>query len=193
MLSIIAGFLIGFAAFLYLTIGGLPGAVMFSIGLLTILFFKLELFTGKAGLLIQKQINPIKLGAIWCGNWVGCHLIASLIRLNGLDQPIVEAASRVIFRRCENSFYWNIFLGIICGLLMYIAVSYYEKWPVITIMSVVAFVLAGANHCVADMFYLLLSGFSWQGFLIIIATTVGNIIGCNLIEFSLWLHRRIGW
>lgn len=51
MVSILAGMLITLGAILYLTIGNVVGAIMFSLGLLTILYFKLELFTGKAGLL----------------------------------------------------------------------------------------------------------------------------------------------
>ena len=48
--SILAGIMISIGAALYLVIGGIPGAILFSIGLLTILYFQFHLFTGKAGL-----------------------------------------------------------------------------------------------------------------------------------------------
>jgi formate/nitrite transporter FocA (FNT family) len=51
MLSILAGMLIAMSGIAYLTVGGPIGASLFSLGLLAILHFKLELFTGKAGLL----------------------------------------------------------------------------------------------------------------------------------------------
>lgn len=52
--SIMAGFMITLAAAIYLTVSGALGAFMFAIGLLTILIFQFNLFTGKAGLLAQR-------------------------------------------------------------------------------------------------------------------------------------------
>ncbi len=71
MLSILAGMLIGLGGIIYLRVGGPVGASLFAIGLLTILHFKLELFTGKAGLLATKEIKPFKLLSIWLGNFLG--------------------------------------------------------------------------------------------------------------------------
>ena len=77
--SIMAGFVITLAAAIYLTISGALGAFMFSLGLLTILFFQFNLFTGKAGLLAQKEIKPISLLTIWCGNLIGCIFCALML------------------------------------------------------------------------------------------------------------------
>lgn len=52
--SIMAGFMIALAAAIYITVGGVVGAFMFSLGLLTILYFQFNLFTGKAGLLADR-------------------------------------------------------------------------------------------------------------------------------------------
>ena len=49
--SILAGLMIALAAGINLAVGGPLGALLFSIGLLTILHFQFYLFTGKAGLL----------------------------------------------------------------------------------------------------------------------------------------------
>ena len=70
---------------------------------------------------------------------------------------------------------------------MYIAVKSFKDMPYLTIMCVAAFILLGANHCVADMVYMFLSGVNWNGLVSILFTTLGNIIGCNLIGVGLRL------
>ena len=71
MLSIAAGVMISIGGIIFLTLSGLEGALLFSMGLLTILCLKLELFTGKAGLLTTNEITPGKLLEIWIGNFLG--------------------------------------------------------------------------------------------------------------------------
>lgn len=79
MLSIVAGMMIAIGGTIFLTLNGLEGALLFSMGLLTILCLKLELFTGKAGLLATREIAPGKLIEIWFGNFVGSWIIAFLL------------------------------------------------------------------------------------------------------------------
>lgn len=187
MEQILAGFMIAFGASLYLKIGGALGAFLFSIGLLTILYFKLKLFTGKAGLLATKQINPFELLVlIWFGNLLGCAIFALIAFAAGLGPTIAEPASAIILTRISNTWYQNIFLGVLCGILMYIAVNQYEKAPYATIMCVASFILLGANHCVADMAYMFFGATKdtilpmlWA----LICTTIGNVIGCNIIPY----------
>lgn len=185
--SIAAGFMITLAATLFLVVGETFGAFMFSLGLLTILYFKFHLFTGKAGLLIDGDITPRQLVKIWFGNLCGCGICTVLLIASGLWVSIVEAASAIILVRITNSWIENIALGIICGLLMNIAVQQYPTAPYVTIMSVMGFILLGANHCIADMAYMLIAA-TPETILPMIAallcTTAGNVIGCNLIPYS---------
>ena len=58
ILSILAGMMIGLGAIVYLSVGEIAGAFMFSLGLLTILHYKFALFTGKAGGLTTGAISP---------------------------------------------------------------------------------------------------------------------------------------
>ena len=78
MLSILAGFMIGMGGIIYLTLGGVVGALFFSLGLMTIITFKFELFTGKAGLLATNEIGFWKLCKIWLGNLLGTGLCGFL-------------------------------------------------------------------------------------------------------------------
>lgn len=45
--------MISIGGIVYLTVGGVPGAVLFATGLMAILTFSFPLFTGKAGLFVQ--------------------------------------------------------------------------------------------------------------------------------------------
>lgn len=182
--SILAGFMISLGAAAYLLVGGVTGAVLFSLGLLTILYFKLSLFTGQAGRFIDQEVGIFELGKIWLGNAVGCWVGACVMEFAGVMEKLQEGASAIIAARVENGILENFALGVICGVLMYVAVKYYERWPVATIMSVAAFILMGANHCVADMCYALY-GWDWSCALAmcvaLLSTTCGNFVGCNLI------------
>lgn len=191
MLSIIAGILIALGGVAYLQVGGPVGAVLFSIGLLTICYYKCELFTGKAGLLASRAIRPIKLVGIWCGNLIGCASMGLLLSLTHFGETIGQSAAAITLVRSSNMWYENIIFGVLCGLFMYIAVAHYDSKPWVTVMCVAGFILSGVNHCVADMFYLFLGGFTWTGALALTLTTVGNVIGCNLIPLLLSLHRLL--
>ena len=52
----------------------------------------------------------------------------------------------------------------------------------IVIMSVMAFVLSGGEHCIADMFYLAFSGKVFASIIFVIEVTIGNIIGAAGIK-----------
>lgn len=193
MLAFLAGTLISLSAIAYLSIGGIPGAIFFAIGLLTILHFRAELFTGKAGLLASRAISPKDLFRIWCGNLLGCIFMASVIIFTSPGQSIADPASAIILTRISNLWFENIILGFCCGLFMFIAVSFYDTKPWVTVICVAAFILSSTNHCVADMFYYAIS-FSKEtavrGFVSIFQTTVGNVIGCNFIPLLL-RHRQV--
>lgn len=181
--SVMAGFMIALAATFNIVIGGTIGAIVFSLGLITILFNGYNLFTGKAGLLARNEIHPMELCSIWFGNFVGTMSLAVLIGATDLAQPVGEAAQAINAIRLENIPITNLVMGMICGILMSLAVYFYNYNRIyLTIMCVTTFVLFGANHCVADMFYLLM-GNSLMPLIPLVSTTVGNIIGCNLVDY----------
>lgn len=121
--SIFSGMLIGLCADINNRIGGLCGAMLFSIGLLTICMCGLPLFTGRVG-----GSNNIK------------ELFVTFV-LNIFGVIIM----RVLFT-FNNMFV----LGIGCGMLMQIGVIAYKKnYPFLTAMCVMAFILAGYKHCIA--------------------------------------------
>lgn len=193
MLSIIAGFLIGMGGIIYLTLGGIAGALFFSLGLITIVTFKFHLFTGKAGLLTTGEITPIALFTIWCGNFVGTIFGAVAATMLSQSEMIIEKATAIVATRIANPSLVNFALGAMCGLLMYVAVTGFAKTNsyLFLIMPVAFFILAGFNHCVADMFYTILGAQSVKEITHLIPTTLGNIAGCNIIPL-VDLERRRG-
>ncbi len=186
MLSIIAGFLIGMGGIIYLTLGGIAGALFFSLGLITIVTFKFHLFTGKAGLLTTGEITPVALFAIWCGNFVGTIFGAVAATMLPQSEMIIEKATAIVATRVANPSLVNFALGAMCGLLMYVAVTGFAKTNsyLFLIMPVAFFILAGFNHCVADMFYTILGAQNVKEITHLIPTTLGNLVGCCIIPLS---------
>lgn len=125
MLSILAGIMIAVAGIVYLQVGGVAGALLFSMGLLTVLSFKLDLFTGKAGLLTTNEVSFGRLIGIWAGNFIGTTMTAFLISFTPIAPVLTEKAQRIVAIRITNDPIANLILGIGCGLLMYIGVRTY--------------------------------------------------------------------
>ena len=155
--SILAGLMIALAAGIYLVVGGPLGAFLFSLGLLTILWFQFYLFTGKAGLLIQNKISPFELFKIYLGNFVGCGAGSMVLLGSGL--AVVEPAAAIIADRLSNS--W-IEIFILFGANHCIA-------------DMVYMCLAATSETIAPMITA------------IINTTIGNVIGASIIPYSLSL------
>lgn len=181
--AILAGIMISIGALINLKVGGVAGAVFFSVGLLSILHFGLNLFTGKAGLLIQKKIKWYDLLLVYTGNLAGTGLMAILYRSICPTSAVIENAEKILAIRVGNPWYVNIFFGILCGILMYVAVTGYKetKNAIFVVFPVAAFILGGFNHCVADMFYTFVCFNKVSELPQLLFTTIGNLIGCSLI------------
>lgn len=106
---------------------------------------------------------------------------------------IIEKATAIVATRVANPSLVNFALGAMCGLLMYVAVTGFAKTNsyLFLIMPVAFFILAGFNHCVADMFYIILGAQNVKEITHLIPTTLGNIVGCNIIPL-VDLERRRG-
>jgi formate/nitrite transporter FocA (FNT family) len=180
--SVLAGVLITISAMVYLTIGGVVGAILFTVGLMIILNLNLSLFTGKAGLVVQNKIGILDLLEIWAGNLIGTGIAAFGILLTPQGQSLMGKAQEIMVLRSENGTLVNFIYGIFCGILMFSAVEIYNKTknPVFIVFPVSVFILCGFNHCVADMAYYWLSN-TIVGFWTIVPTTLGNFVGCSLI------------
>lgn len=176
-MSVLAGIMISIACGVYLTVGGPVGAVLFAVGLLGILYYGMDLFTGKAGL----DMRLADLGIVWLGNLVGTGIGSALLLM--FNPGLSEAAKIIAQSRVDAGWESNFCAGIVCGVLMYVAIRNWnaEKNNLLPIMCVAAFILVGANHCVADMGYFWLADDGIRPLINVVYVTIGNFIGCKLI------------
>jgi len=193
--SIFAGICIGTAGFGFLasgiqaeTYGNLVGAVLFSLGLLAVVGYKLKLYTGTAGFIEKNQVGELFL--ILLGNIIGCLCLALLDRVSPMDiqgaaQNILELRLRTGALRCG-------LLGIGCGFLMTTAVTFARQEKYLPLLfGVPLFIVCGFTHCVADAFYYLcvpvafMKAHALQILGVYACIVTGNLIGCNLYRIVL--------
>ena len=195
VLAIAAGFCIGIGGIVFLMQDSkLAGAFLFAIGLLTILVFKFNLFTGMFGYLTENLgkknwIYVLTVVVVWVGNFIGTACAALLAKATRLADGIVTKCDAMVLTKLSDSWYSLIILGVFCGILMFIAVDTYKKniekkdflCVVATFMGVMVFILAGFEHSIADMFYFTLSGKVLESLGALGLITLGNAIGGNII------------
>lgn len=193
--SIFAGIAIGTAGFGFLASGVQPaaygflvGAVLFSFGLLTVVGYKLKLYTGTAGFINRKEAGELFL--ILAGNIVGCLCMALLTRMSPLD--IQGAAQRIMEIRLGSGALKCGLLAIGCGFIMTTAVHFARKSQYLPLLfGVPLFIVCGFPHCVADAFYFLCVPVSFvkAHFLnvlcVYVCIVLGNLVGCNLYRIVL--------
>lgn len=169
--SILAGIAIAIGAYINLKLGGITGAVLFAVGLFLVCNFKLNLYTGKVGYTGIIKNLPILLG----------NLIGSLI----LYFYPTEKAIEIIQNKINIPLHITFINSIICGILIYAAVDCFKKGKdYMILVCVPAFILFGAEHCVADMCYAASAHIcSWQLILFLVIIILGNSIGSLLFRY----------
>lgn len=193
--SIFAGIMIGIAGTVYLRVdNNLFGAFLFSIGLLVICMYGMNLFTGKVGYVLINKFNYIyELLITIVGNFIGTFLVARLVLLTRFKSVSDKAIDLVNLKLNDNLL--SIFiLSILCGILMYIAVNNYKKinneigkYSCI-FMCVMVFILSGFEHSIANMYYISVANLlSFKSLLYIFIMLLGNSVGSILI--ALYYNR----
>lgn len=179
--AIVAGIAISIGGFVYLKTGAaLEGAVLFTFGLLTVVHYKLHLFTGKAGFFDS-----------WCsftqlflltlvGNFIGCLASGGFAVETSSDVHL--AAQKLLDGRLSVSFLNNFLLAIPCGFIMTTAVEFGRNGRFLPLLfGVPVFIMCGFRHSIADAFYYCAADM-WTPdviwlWMVIVA---GNFIGCNM-------------
>jgi len=234
LLSVFGGIFIAFGAMFatLVSAGGgvapyglirLVAGMAFSLGLILVIVGGAELFTGSTIISVavfNKKIKISKLIKNWLtvyiGNFCGAILIAVLIFLgkhytfgNG---SVGTVAMNTAILKVHHTFIEAMVLGILCNLLVCLAIwlTYSTKSISGKIMAIIfpvtAFVAAGFEHSVANMYFVPLalfikkwdpnflsnfntSGLNLENFLVnnLLPVTIGNIIG----GVALWLSFNI--
>ncbi|BFK08112.1 formate/nitrite transporter family protein [Faecalimonas umbilicata] len=179
--SIIGGFLIGFGGTVYLNMDNkIVAAFLFGLGLFTIINFELNLYTGKIGYLSKENWREILLTLI--GNFIGTNLFAFLVLQTRLAGKLKEVVAPAVELKLSDNLLSTFILAIFCGILMSIAVGTFKKLPNIlgtlaVFLCVAVFILAGFEHCVANMFFFALSSSPADYLLTLLVAIVGNSLG----------------
>ena len=174
--SILAGIAIGLGGTAYLSIDNhVIGALVFSLGLLVICCGNLYLFTGRL-CFIENKTQIWTLIATYLGNWAGASITAFMVML-GRSELIVKANALCEAKSQEG---WRvILLGILCNILIFFAVGFFKSTVpgtyLILVLCIMAFILCGFEHCIANMFYYSLAGHYDIKFIAL--NTLGNFIG----------------
>ena len=222
--GILAGMYIAFGAVFSITsiswlAGHVPFGIIkviaglaFSLGLILVMVAGAELFTWNALLIISwlnKRISSLhmikNLILIWCANFIGALIVVGLVYVwwwylfgNGI---IGETALNIGVHKLDYGFLQALSLGILCNILVCLGVWLAWSWRSTgdkvlgIIFPITAFVAAGFEHVVANMFYLpfayilKISGFVVENIDVahltlkyifvnnLLPVTLGNIIG----------------
>lgn len=198
----------------------LVAGAVFPVGLMLVLVCGAELFTGNNLLtvaFIEKEISFKDLIKNWIivfiGNFIGAVLISLLLYITGSfggNEGLIGAYFiKVAAKKVSLGFLPALTSGILCNIVVCLAVwgSYAAKdvpgKVLMTFFPIMAFIIAGFEHCVANMFYLTAGLFSKMNPQIaahfaehpeklakidaihiinnLIPVTIGNIIGGGLI------------
>ena len=182
-----AGITIGIGGAVYLTLENkVIGAVLFGVGLYTIVLNGLFLYTGKVGYLISakdKKAYILQLIFTWLGNLAGTALAAAAISATRI-RNLRRTAEVICKTKLADTPHSILILAVFCGILMYAAVDgFREKGnPLILFFCVTVFILCGFEHCIANMFYFSLAGaWSLRAIIYLLLMTLGNSVGGILL------------
>jgi formate transporter len=236
MLAIVAGGSIGFGALYYTIVASDPtlsfatvrvmGGLVFSLGLALVLIGGAELFTGNnlivmawASGKVSARTMLLNWTIVWLGNLVGALGLIVLVffshHLDMNDGRIGLSVLNTAAGKIRPDMVTLFFKGILCNVLVCAAVwlayagrSVTDKF-VALILPISAFIAAGFEHCVANMYFLPLAWLLVQTghapanfdaslitlpgiFHNLLPVTLGNIVGgAGFVGAAYWAIYRV--
>lgn len=233
-LAVLAGAFIGLGAAFSTTVttglGGTPWGLVrlaagatFCLGLILVVVAGAELFTGNNLIVMAWAGGKVSFRSV-LRNWVVVYLgnLAGSLATAGLvfyseqyffgDRAVGVNALNIANAKCAIAFVPGLALGVLCNALVCLAVwlcysarSVVDKIAAV-LFPITAFVAAGFEHCVANMYFIALGLFikqgapdgfwaglaltpadwphlTWQGFWLanLLPVTIGNLIGGSLM------------
>lgn len=200
----------------------LIAGVVFCLGLILVVLGGAELFTGNTLMVMALASGKVGLREmlrawtiVYVGNFAGALGIAALVFLSGQyrfgDGSVAAVAMQIGLAKVTLPFAQALFLGILCNLLVCLAVwlSLGARTSTDKVLAILfpvsAFVVAGFEHSVANMYFIPLALFirdggpadlvaqlalapaalaqlTWPAFLTsLIPVTIGNVIGGSVL------------
>jgi formate transporter len=237
MLGVLAGAFIALGAMYYTIVasdGGLGfaatrvlGGFVFSVGLVLVIVSGGELFTGNNLLALAWVDGRITTRALlrnWCvalvANAIGGATVAVLVLLSGHTQmnggAVAVTAVKIAAAKTSLPLLQAFMAGVLCNVLVCMAVwlslagrSVFDK-AVAIVLPISAFVAAGFEHSVANMYFIPLGillrdvvdasqitgidSLNWYGYLRnLVPVTLGNVAGgSGLVALVYYVIYRVG-
>ena len=188
--SVLAGIAISIGCIVYLSVGGVAGAALFSFGLITVILYQMKLYTGTVGFFKNRK-EAADVGLILLGNIAGC-LLTALCAKYSIPELSIKAQA-ILEKRLSLDYLQLTLLGMGCGFIMTTAVKFakdkgreaFERFLPL-IFGIPVFICCGFIHSIADAFYYLACPWSFLGANIVptlltyLTVVLGNFLGCNL-------------
>lgn len=159
--AVLAGIMIAIGGTIFLSVENkVVGASLFSIGLIGVLVYGFNLYTGKIGYLITnfnlKYIKELLITLV--GNFVGASFVGFILRFTRVYESINAKANMIASAKLNDNLLSIFILSTFCGILMYFAVNGFKKINdfgkyVVVYLGVVVFILCGFEHCIANIYY----------------------------------------
>ncbi|WP_114326674.1 formate/nitrite transporter family protein [Candidatus Colwellia aromaticivorans] len=234
MLGVLAGAFIGLGALYFVLIksdasigfatGQVVGGLAFSLGLILVIVAGAELFTGNNLLAMawaEGKISSLELLRNWIivclANFIGAAGLAVLVFLSGHTEmnngAIAEQYIKIAMVKTAMPFWSAFFKGVLCNVLVCMAVwmafagrTVIDK-AVAIVFPISAFVAAGFEHCIANMYIIPLAMLekafnttnlaaetvTWAGFFSnLLPVILGNLVGGSLLVGIVYhiIYRR---
>lgn len=202
MLGILAGAFIGLGGMYFTLVKSdaslgfatqqVLGGLTFSLGLILVIVAGAELFTGNNLLAMawaDKKITTGELLKNWVvvclSNFVGAVGVAALVFLSGHPEmnqgAIALTYAKIAAAKCDMPFWTAFFRGVLCNVLVCMAVwmalagrSVVDK-AVAIVFPISAFVAAGFEHSIANMYFIPLAMMLQSSGTVEVANSVGVI------------------
>lgn len=175
--SLLAGITIGFGCMVYVLQGGILGAFLFSLALMTVIMQDMNLYTGKVGYIRGLSHFGLMM-VIALLNFIGIGLFAWMMTFTTLDYTV---ATDIVMKKTAMPHLSSFILAVCCGIMMFIAVDNFKKLrhPLFVIMPIMLFILCGFEHCIANVGYFVLgeADLTWNNIFKILIYVVGNAVG----------------
>lgn len=166
------------------------GAIFFTLGLFLVLIRKYHLFTGKVANLVEEGPKySLDLLIIWLGNFAGALIMMLLTKYSKLNY-LVDAAKTVVTNKLSQEYLSAFLLAILCGIIIYLAVDNFNKnehhvgkYAGLFVL-IPTFIICGFEHCVANMYYLLLAGeINIESIIFLVIVSIGNTVGSVIYKY----------
>ena len=188
--AFVSGICIGIAGFGFLSLKSsgefLAGCIIFAFALISVISYKLRLYTGLAGFFGRTEFGLLV--KVLLGNIIGCATMGAFTRLSPM--PLQETAQALLQSRLDLGLVNGGLLAIGCGFIMTTAVTFARQGNNLPMLfGVPLFIVCGFPHCIADAYFYSCAPLEyWNANLssilpFYVVIVLGNFVGCNFYRW----------